>query len=350
MIEKVESLIETAESKKAANEWGLARIDYLKALEILNQCEKEDSKVKDYLNKIKLELETVNQELAKRQFQKGKNAVENGLWKNAIDCLEEATRLAKIDDVAFLEEIKNWLDKAKIADRDSSLKINIDPFISRGNDFKHNRNFGEAIVEFQAAAKIIENLPDTHPYHQLVKNLIIECRRSIVRPYLRKSYKLLKSKKYVKAVDLLKRALFLVDNNDKIYYDFILGILKNAESNVDDKELNDTDEFESQELWDKAVKDYEEALNLYSSYIVTDPFAPAYNNANIYEDKFAESRKQLGKLYKKRADHLKNNGKVEKAISNYKEALKLLPKTDKLFFETFNEMKNLRIQVNIPEK
>ena len=71
---------------------------------------------------------------------------------------------------------------------------------------------------------------------------------------------------------------------------------------------------------------------------------------NIYEDKFAESRRRLGRLYKMRADRLRNNGKVEKAIHNYKEAIKLLPKTDKLFYEAFNEMKKLRVQVTAPEK
>lgn len=349
MIKRIESLIESADSKKIAKEWGLARIDYLKAQDLLNQCEKENSVVADFINKVKSELETVNHELAKKQFQKGKNAVEKGLWKSAIDSLEEATRLARIEDVAFLEKIKTWLDKAKTADRDSELKLNIDPFLVRGNDFKRNRNYGEAIVEYQAAAKKLENLPENHPYCQLVKNLIVECRRSIVRPYLKKAYKSFKSKYYVKAVSLLKRSLFIVDSKDKIYYQFILDILTKAEANIVNKDLNDGDEFESQEQWDKAIKDYEETLNLYSSYTVTDPFAPAYTGVNIYEDKFAESRKQLGKLYKKRAEHLKNQGKIEKAISNYKEAIKLLPKTDKLFFDAFNEMKNLRIQVNIPE-
>ena len=126
-------------------------------------------------------------------------------------------------------------------------------------------------------------------------------------------------------------------------------ILENVESNLSEKEISDTEDFESQELWEKTVKDYEEALNLYSSFTVTDPFAPAYTGVNIYEDKFAESRRRLGRLYKMRADRLKNNGKVEKAIHNYKEAIKLLPKTDKLFYEAFSEMKKLRVQVTNPE-
>ncbi len=349
MLEKTESLIKSAESKKAANEWGLARADYLEAYDLLKKGDKSDSKVQNYLKEIEQELNTVNNELAKLQFQKGKTAVENSLWKLAIDSLEEATRLAKEEDVAFLEEIKVWLDKARIGDRDAEVRANAEPFISRGDDFKRNGNYGEAVLEYQAAAKVVENMPENHPYYIHVNNQLLECRRSIARPYLKKAYRASHAKHFIKASSLLKRALFIIDNKDSIYHDFISKILEKIESNLSEKELNDSEEGESQELWEKTIKDYEEALNLYSSYTVTDPFAPAYTGVNIYEDKFAESRRRLGRLYKMRADRLRNNGKVEKAIHNYKEAIKLLPKTDKLFYEAFSEMKKLRVQVTDPE-
>ncbi len=349
MIEKAESLIKTAESKKNANEWGLARADYLQAYELLKEEDKKDSKVQECLKKVEQELAFVDNELAKLQYQKGKTAVENGIWKLAIDSLEEATRLAKIEDVAFLEEIKVWLDKARIGERDAEVRNNAEPFISRGDDFKRNGNYGEAVLEYQAAAKVVENLPETHPYYIHINNQLLECRRSIARPYLKKAYRAFHSKHFIKASSLLKRALFIIDNKDSIYRQFITKILENVESNLSEKEISDTEDFESQELWEKTVKDYEEALNLYSSFTVTDPFAPAYTGVNIYEDKFAESRRRLGRLYKMRADRLKNNGKVEKAIHNYKEAIKLLPKTDKLFYEAFSEMKKLRVQVTNPE-
>ena len=349
MIEKTESLIKSAESKKAANEWGLARADYLEAYELLKKGDKSDSKIQKYLKEVEQELSFVDNELAKLQFQKGKAAVENGLWKLAIDSLEEATRLAKIDDVAFLEEIKVWLDKARIGDRDAEVRTNAEPFISRGDDFKRNGNYGEAVLEYQAAAKVVENLPENHPYHIHVNNQLLECRRCIARPYLKKAYRASHSKHFIKASSLLKRALFIIDNGDSVYHNFISKILEKVESNLSEKELSDSEDGESQELWEKTIKDYEEALNLYSSYTVTDPFAPAYTGVNIYEDKFAESRRRLGRLYKMRADRLRNNGKVEKAIHNYKEAIKLLPKTDKLFYEAFSEMKKLRVQVTIPE-
>jgi hypothetical protein len=349
MLEKTESLIKSAESKKAANEWGLARVDYLEAYDLLKKADKSDAKIQKYLTDVEKELTVVNNELAKLQYQKGKTAVENGLWKIAIDSLEEATRLANIEDVAFLEEIKVWLDKAKVSERDAEIRANAEPFISRGDDFKRNGNYGEAVLEYQAAAKVVENMPENHPYYIYVNNQLLECRRCIARPYLKKAYRAVHAKHFIKASSLLKRALFIVDSKDNIYHDFISKMLEKAEANLSEKELSDSEDNESQELWEKTIKDYEEALNLYSSYTVTDPFAPAYTGVNIYEDKFAESRRRLGRLYKMRADRLRNNGKVEKAIHNYKEAIKLLPKTDKLFFEAFSEMKKLRIQVTIPE-
>jgi exonuclease VII small subunit len=41
-------------------------------------------------------------------------------------------------------------------------------------------------------------------------------------------------------------------------------------------------------------------------------------------------------------------GKVEKAIKNYKEAIRLLPRADKAFHDAFREMKKLRAQIAIP--
>ena len=108
MLEKTESLIKSAESKKAAKEWGLARADYLEAYELLKQADKSDAKIQKYLKDVEQGLTAVDNELAKLQYQKGKAAVENSLWKIAVDCLEEATRLANVEDVAFLEEIKVW--------------------------------------------------------------------------------------------------------------------------------------------------------------------------------------------------------------------------------------------------
>lgn len=349
MMENVRSFIETAEERAKDKEWGLARADYLQACEVLKQCIMDEPEAKDLVKKVEENLVVVNHELAKELYQKGIGAVENEEWETAIDLLEEATELAKITDVPFLEDIKLVLDKARIGDRDARVMVNAAPFISRGDNFKHNANYGEAVLEYQVAAEIVANLPENHKYIAHINKQLMECRRSIVRPYLKKAYRAGNAGRYVKAVTLLRRAFFLIDNGDDVYRDFIGELLKKAESHLSEKEIHETEEFESQEVWEKAVKDYEEALDLYSSYTITDPFAPAYAGVNRYEDKFAESRRRLGRLYKERADRLRNSGKIEKAIRNYKEAIKLLPKSDNLFHEAFAELKKLRVQVTLPE-
>ena len=91
------------------------------------------------------------------------------------------------------------------------------------------------------------------------------------------------------------------------------------------------------------------ALDLYSSFTITDPLSPAYTGVNVFEDRFFNSRKKLGHLYKTRADKLRDQAKLEKAMRNYKEALKLLPRSDKLFHEAFRELKKLRGQISKPK-
>ena len=116
----------------------------------------------------------------------------------------------------------------------------------------------------------------------------------------------------------------------------------------EDNDNNDNEEVENSGEWDAAIKDYEEALDLYSSFSATDPLAPAYSASNIYEDRFLESKKKLGMLYKQRADSYRDSGKTEKAIKNYKEALKLLPRSEKVFHDSFEEIKKLR--TSLPTK
>lgn len=349
-LQSIKSFIETADAKKEAKAWGVARADYLIALDNLNKFDKQEKSLLSLKNKIEDKLVEVNNELAKQQFNRGKSCVEHSLWETAVDALEEATRLADEKEVAFLEEIKTWLDKARVGLRDTGVQRKVSPILARGDDFKRNCNYGEAILEYQAASELLVNLPKDNELVKHVRNQIISCRRSIIRPYLKRAYKAGYKRLYVKAATLLKRAMYLVAADDDIYREFIEQLVKKAESRLSNKEMNETEDSEGQENWEQAIKDYEEALDLYSSYTVSDPFAPAYNGANVYEDQFVEARRQLGRLYKARADRLRNNGKVEKAIHNYKEAIKLLPKTDRLFQEAFLEMKKLRIQVNVPEE
>lgn len=352
--EVIKSFISDGDARKSASEWGAAKICYLKALEEFNAIREIDPnnplspEMVSAQKEINARISEVDEHLAEVHRDKGLAALDNKAWQIAIDELEEATRLAKEENVAFLEEVKQMLDKAKTRLNDAMLKLEIDPYVERGDDFKRSGNFGEAILEYQAAQKIVVNLPESHKYVTYLRQALTDCRRSIIRPYLAKIHKACHAGKFAYAASLLKRAQLLLDADDNVYQAFLSQLKEKIHHNLKEEEVVETEEFIASEVWEQAVKDYEEALELYSSFTVTDPFAPAYTGVNVFEDKFIDSRRKLGKLYMTRADNLRDQAKVEKAIKNYKEALRLLPRSDKMFHEAFKEMKKLRAQVVKP--
>lgn len=350
----IQSLLDEGDEMKKASEWGQAKISYLRALEDFNAMREVDPDAPltpeqtEYKNKIDQRLEEVNDHLAILHKEKGLAAFKNKMFQVAIEELEEATRLAKDDNIAFLEEVKGHLDKAKVRNQDHMLHLELSPFVGRGDNFRQSGNFAEAILEYQDALKKIVNLPDSHKFVKYIRENLTDCKRSLIRPYLAKIHKACHAGQFVQASSLLKRAQLLLDQQDSVYNAFLEQLSEKIRLNLKEEEITDVEEFESTEVWEAAVKDYEEALDLYSSFTVTDPFAPAYTGVNVFEDKFVDSRRKLGKLYKNRADKLNEIGKVEKAIKNYKEAIRLLPRADKMSHEAFKEMKKLRAQIAVP--
>lgn len=354
-IQVIQSFIKDGDAKKGVAEWGAAKIGYLKALEEFNSIREIDPDAPmtpeqtDMQRIINNRIAEVDEHLANVHREKGETALNNKAWQVAIEELEEATNLAKDDNIEFLEAVKALLDKARSRSRDHLLHIEMTPFVDRGDEFKRSGNFGEAILEYQAALKLVSGLPENHKFVTYIKTALTECRRCIIRPYLAKINKACHAGKFAQAASLLKRAQLLLDSRDNVYHAFLEQLKEKIHLNLKDDEVLETEEFEAPEVWEQAVKDYEEALDLYSSFTVTDPFAPAYTGVNVFEDRFVESRRKLGKLYKTRADRLRDQAKVEKAIRNYKEAIRLLPRSDKMFHEAFREMKKLRAQVAVPE-
>lgn len=353
-IQVIQSFIKDGDAKKAVSEWGAAKICYLKASEEYQSIREIDPKApvtkeeEDIKRIVAGRIAEVDEHLAGVHREKGETALRNKAWQVAIDELEEATSLARDENVKFLEEVKALLDKAREKQRDHLLHIEMTPFVERGDDFTRSGNFGEAILEYQAALKLVSGLPESHRFISYIKEALTDCRRCIIRPYLAKINKACHAGKYAHAATMLKRAQLLLDTRDNVYHAFLEQLKEKIHQNLKEDEFVETEEFEAPEVWEQAVKDYEEALDLYSSFSVTDPFAPAYTGVNVFEDRFVESRRKLGKLYKSRADRLRDQAKVEKAIRNYKEALKLLPRSDKMFHEAFREMKKLRAQVAVP--
>lgn len=346
----VQNLIDEAKAFESDSNWGQARISYLRALDEIAAIKEIDPEalevplLTEQTQTIEKMLVEVNHELAIKCMQKGLTAIERKVWATAIDELEEATRLAKESDEAFLLEIKENLDKARKGHIDSIAYKKLTPFVQRGDDFRKSENHAEAILEYTQALKLASGLSEEHRFVVYIKNALAEAKRNLIRPYLARALKARMDCKYRQASNLIKRARLIL-GNDAIYDAFMMQLQEEIDGKIPQDHVVEEDDFEQSEHWEQAVKDYEEALDLYSSFTVVDPFSPAYTGVNIYEDRFADARKNLGKLYKQRGDKLRDTGKVERAIKNYKESLKLLSKSDKMFHDAFSELKKLRVQI-----
>ncbi|HOY66543.1 MAG TPA: hypothetical protein PLP29_06615 [Candidatus Ozemobacteraceae bacterium] len=350
----IEALQADGDNRREAEDWGAAKAAYAKAIEEFERIGGDDTEMPltaDDLalrKEIEAHLGAVDARLARSHFEWGKTAYERRDWERALEELEMATELAGDDDVAFLEQIKPMLDKARVKTRDRHIHDEITPLVERGDNFRRAENFGEAILEYQEAIKALAGLPAEHRYVVYVREVLRECRRHLVKPYLARIHRASQAGRDRQAFALLKRAQLLIDENDLIYRAFIDQIGQEIAAKLtkkDLKEIEESDEGESADVWSKAVAEYEEALDLYSSFTQTDPLSPAYAGANIYEDKFVQSRRKLATLYRQRGDRFRDKAVFDKAIRQYREALKLFPRSDKAFYDTFREMKKLRAQI-----
>jgi|GEM_PF-735916 len=350
----IEALQADGDNRREAQDWGAAKAAYGKALEEFAHISDDDTEMPLTADDmaLKKEIEShmaeVDARLGRAHFEWGKTAFERHDWQRALDELETATELAGDEDVAFLEEIKPFLDKARVKVRDRQIHGEITPLVQRGDNFRRAENFGEAILEYQEALKALVGLPAGHRYVEYVRASLRECRRHLVKPYLARIHRASQAGRDRQAFMLLKRAQLLIDDNDTIYRAFIdqigEGIAAKLSKN-ERREIEEGDEGESTDAWSNAVSEYEEALGLYSSFTQTDPLSPVYTGANAYEDKFVQSRRKLATLYRQRGDRFRDKAQFDKAIRQYREALKLFPRSDKAFHDTFREMKKLRAQI-----
>ncbi|OIP24013.1 hypothetical protein AUK22_09160 [bacterium CG2_30_54_10] len=350
----IESYKADGDVSKENKEWGQAKIAYEKASEEFKRIESEDdyelitADDKVLKQSIERDLVEVNTQLAHAHLDWGTGAMKNKDYERAVDEFEEAMNLAAEDDVKLIDEVKCLLDKAKLKNRDHELHQELSPFVERGDDFRRAGNHAEAILEYQEALKTISGLPPEHRFVIYIRECLRECRRYLIKPYLGRVHRAVQMGHFTYANNTLKRALLLLDEKDIVYRAFFTQIRDSIVAKLPKSDSDDAEEIEAPETWATAINDYEKALDLYSSFTQNDPLSPAYSSANIYEDKFLTSRRNLANLYKARGDKYRDQAQIEKAIRSYREALKLYPRSDRLFHETFREMKKLRVQIVNP--
>ena len=354
-LQLIKSYVEDAEAQAENSDWAGVKATYLKILEEFDRVTSADpenpltEEEKEIKAKAQSQIAQADSKLAQLHRGQGIVALESKDFARAVDELEEAINLASESEVAFLEEVKTFLDKARLQLRDQEIFKQISPFVKNGDDLRHTGAFAEAILEYQEALKNLGGMPDGHRFVTYVKQGLRECKRALVRSYLRRCQRATDGGKYLRAYKVLQRALLVVADDDFTYRAFLGQIGERLTTHLKPADLEETSDVEAPEKWATAIKDYEEALTLYSSYTRTDPFNPALSQgANQYEDRFLDARRQLAGLYRERGDKLRDKAEVEKALKNYKEALKLFPKADPAFHDTFSEIRKLRAQIGNP--
>lgn len=347
----IEAFVNDAQSCRDAGDWGAAKIAFLKAIEEFERLEREEDAVItegdiEYRKKLQANLAEADNHLAVTHRDMARSAMKAKDFALAVDEYEEAIELATEGNIEFLEEVKKELDRARTKERDARIYKEITPAVSRGDEFFREGNFGEAILEYQEALNQCAGLKPEHRFVTYIHEAIREARRQLVRPYLNRAGRALDAGRSRLSYKILQRAQLLIADDDPLYKAFAKGIEERVAKTLSKEDLEEAvEEADTGENWGEAIKDYEEALSLYSSFTVNDPLAPAYQENNIYSDRFLASRRKLATLYFKRAQKLKERVELKKAIRNFKEALKLFPRSDKEFHTTFRMIKQLRAQL-----
>ncbi len=353
-LQLIKSYLEDADTLAENKNWADAKAGYLKVLEELDRIAAADPEASFTDEELALQKKAQSQitvadaQLAQLHREQGIVALESKDYARAVDELEEAINLAAETETAFLEEAKKFLDKARVLLRDQEIFAQISPFVKNGDDLRQTGAYAEAILEYQEALKNLGGMPENHRFVTYVKQAVRECKRALVRSYLRRSQRAADLGKYLQAYKVLQRALLVVADDDFTYRAFLLQIGERLMSHLKPADIDEASDIEAPEKWAVAIKDYEEALTLYQSSARVDPFSPMYSSQNMYEDKFLDARRQLATLYRERGDKLRDKAEIEKALKNYKEALKLYPRADKEFHQTFSEIRKLRAQIGNP--
>ncbi len=348
----IEEFVTEGDARREARDWGAAKTEYLKAFEAIdnevgdNAADAQDPDLAAAKKQLTEKLAAVDAELAKLHREWGMAALANEEFGRAIDELEHAINLASENDTEFLEEVKKHLDRAKAHDRDDQMFEELTPYVGRGDEFCATGNYAEAILEFQEALKLLAGFPTNHRFVTYVRRKARSARRELIKPYLRRSHRARQHGKLKLAVGLLGRAGLLIGDDDAVVASFVELQRQELLTQLGGEQpTDDTVEGDATDTWKDAIRDYDEALALYSSYTGTDPMMPAYVSKNIYEDRFIESRRRLAGLYCKRAERLQEAGKVARALKYYKEALKLYPRGDDESHRVIQMIKKLKLEI-----
>lgn len=294
-------------------EWGNARLEAMKSVELMPENAEEASEINN-------KLAEYEKALIEYHMEQAGICRENGGVEEEITSLENALELLPDDRKNELAE--------PLRDAHERLKaMNIDdlamPHLERGESFLKKDMPGEALVEFREALRLYGDIDDE--LKGKLESKVVEVENILVEPYLVKAEALIKAGDEREARGELERARSLAVDCGKELNKKIDKLLK--EVGVKKSKADET-EFVPRATWDAAIEDYMQAVEAYFSFSQNDgnPYIPAHRNSA--EKTYRNARLRLGNLYIQRADGYFGENKFKIALKEYQEALKFFTKED----------------------
>lgn len=325
-----DSYLETARQLYANGEWGHAKIEFEKTLELTPKDATEVlDEIRNAIAECREKLSIMHEEWADScmEAQEYEKAAEE--FRFALDLHGNGPRHGSLH--------RKSLD-ARRAHYHSRSLTEVTPFITRGDEFLAEKHYNGALVEFQEAMRILKFFSPEDQLKKEVLSKLSQVEESLVKPYLERGENLVSTKLFDEAIQEYEKALSLVSVNEKVIEKIQQEIQSVLNARGTDTRADDDEVFISREEWDKALGDYAKLLEMYFSYSNegADPYK-AYH-ANRYEAEFKKAKQMLGSLYIRRADGYYN-------LERFAVALKYYVESQDFFDDDDNESAYLRERI-----
>ena len=302
-----------AESHLRDKNWGEARIEFEKALELMPRA------AEDARDDIRGKIELCRANLARMHEEWGDGALEGGEYAKAVEEFEFALNLLP-ESSAYRKGIFKKLNEARRLFYKNVSVAEAAPAIERGESFLAAREFESALVEFREALAALKFYPADQEPKKTVLARLAQVEEEVCRAYIDRGRAFAGTNLFDEALAEFEAARAIAQTNEAEGRKLDRLILETMRKRGSGVQTEDAEIFISRAEWDAALGRYEGLLEQYFRYShdAGDPYAAIHSNP--YEAELKRAKRVVGSLYIKRADGYANLGRHAVALKYYAEA------------------------------
>lgn len=302
-----------AEAHLKERNWGEAKIEYEKSLELLPRTDAGQ------IEEIRGKIELCCNNLALLREEWGDACLENGEYEKAIEEFSFGLSLLP-ESSAYRRGLLRKLNEARRLFYKNLSREEAAPAIERGEAFLAAREFDSALVEFREALAALRFHPaDADPKRTVLARLAT-VEEEVVRPYLDRGKGLSATNLFDEAITEFEAARAIAQNNEAVARQIDRMLLETMRKRGTGAQTDDTETFISRAEWDAALGKYQTLLDNYFRFSQesSDPYQAVH--INPFEQELHQAKRLVGGLYIRRADGFLNLGRPAVALKYYAEA------------------------------